>query len=209
MIWGISATLKHPKQAIEVLAGNECIENEWTLIKAQWEKHIEIRSVLPETMERFPWRGHLGIHLIEQVIPLIEAHKTVLIFTNTRSQCEIWYQKILETAPEYAGQIAMHHSSIDKSTRLWVEKAIKNESLKAVVCTSSLDLGVDFAPVEAIVQIGGPKGIARFMQRAGRSGHQPGAKSIVYFVPTHAIELIEAAALRRAIAEHLIENPTH
>lgn len=208
MIWGISATLKHPKQAIEVLAGNAYIQNEWTLIKAQWEKHIEIRSVLPETMERFPWRGHLGIHLIEQVIPLIEAHKTVLIFTNTRSQCEIWYQKILETAPEYAGQIAMHHSSIDKSTRLWVEQAIKNESLKAVVCTSSLDLGVDFAPVEAIVQIGGPKGIARFMQRAGRSGHQPGAKSIVYFVPTHAIELIEAAALRRAIAEHLIENPT-
>ncbi|MEK9750777.1 MAG: ligase-associated DNA damage response DEXH box helicase [Flavobacteriaceae bacterium] len=208
MIWGISATLKHPKQAIDVLAGNAHIQNEWTLIKAQWEKNIEIHSVLPETMERFPWRGHLGIHLIEQVIPLIEAHKTVLIFTNTRSQCEIWYQKILETAPEYAGQIAMHHSSIDKSTRLWVEQAIKNESLKAVVCTSSLDLGVDFAPVEAIIQIGGPKGIARFMQRAGRSGHQPGAKSIVYFVPTHAIELVEAAALRRAIAEQLIENAT-
>ena len=105
MIWGISATLKHPEHAIEVLAGNGHLQKQWTLIKAQWKKHIEIRSVLPETMERFPWRGHLGIHLIEQVIPLIEAHKTVLIFTNTRSQCEIWYQKILETAPEYAGRL--------------------------------------------------------------------------------------------------------
>ncbi|MGB8705834.1 MAG: helicase-related protein, partial [Gillisia sp.] len=102
--------------------------------------------------------------------------------------------------------IAMHHGSINKETRLWVEQAIRNESLKAVVCTSSLDLGVDFAPVETIIQIGGPKGVARFIQRAGRSGHQPGKESVIYFLPTHAIELIEAAALQKAVKETVVED---
>ena len=85
-----------------------------------------------------------------------------------------------------------------------MEDALHEGQLKAVVCTSSLDLGVDFRPVDAIVQIGGPKGVARFMQRAGRSGHQPGALSRIYFLPTHGLELIEASALRDAIvADHV------
>ena len=83
----------------------------------------------------------------------------------------------------------MHHGSIGKEIREWVEDAIHEEKLKAVVCTSSLDLGVDFRPVETIIQIGSPKGIARFIQRAGRSGHRPGAISHIYFVPTHSLEL--------------------
>ena len=198
-IWGISATLKDDSLALKVLSGSQAKKQKWISIRADLYKEIKIVSIIPKIMERFPWRGHLGIHLIDQVIEVIHRHQTVLLFTNTRSQCEIWYQKILEKAPEFAGEIAMHHSSIDRQTRAWVENAIRNESLRAVVCTSSLDLGVDFAPVEAIIQIGGPKGIARFIQRAGRSGHQPGATSLVYFVPTHAIELIESAALRKAI----------
>ncbi len=133
--------------------------------------------------------------MLEYVIPIINASKTTLLFTNTRSQCEIWFQRILAAHPEYAGEIAMHHGSINKETRTWVEGAIRNASLKAVVCTSSLDLGVDFAPVETIIQIGGPKGVARFLQRAGRSGHSPGKESVIYFLPTHAIELVEASAL--------------
>ena len=100
----------------------------------------------------------------------------------------------------------MHHGSINKETRLWVEQAIRNESLKAVVCTSSLDLGVDFAPVETVVQIGGPKGVARFLQRAGRSGHRPGKESVIYFLPTHAIELIEASALQEAVKSNAVED---
>ncbi|MGB5273815.1 MAG: helicase-related protein, partial [Flavobacteriaceae bacterium] len=123
-----------------------------------------------------------------------------------RSQCEIWFQKILEKHPEFAGEIAMHHGSINKDTRLWVEQAIRNESLKAVVCTSSLDLGVDFAPVETVVQIGGPKGVARFLQRAGRSGHRPGKESVIYFLPTHAIELVEASALQQAVKQNAVED---
>jgi ATP-dependent Lhr-like helicase len=176
------------------------------MIKAKLNKKITVKSIIPQEMETFPWRGHLGIRLLEAIIPIIAQSKTTLLFTNTRSQCEIWFQKILEKHPEFAGEIAMHHGSINKETRLWVEQAIRNESLKAVVCTSSLDLGVDFAPVETVVQIGGPKGVARFLQRAGRSGHRPGKESVIYFLPTHAIELVEASALQQAVKQNAVED---
>ncbi|MEJ1223123.1 ligase-associated DNA damage response DEXH box helicase [Sediminicola sp. 1XM1-17] len=206
-IWGISATIGNLEQAKEVLLGtNEAIQGNSVLIKAKLNKKITVKSIIPKTMETFPWRGHLGLHLLEEVVPIINASKTTLLFTNTRSQCEIWFQKILELHPEYAGEIAMHHGSINKETRLWVEQAIRNESLKAVVCTSSLDLGVDFAPVETVIQIGGPKGVARFLQRAGRSGHRPGEESVIYFLPTHAMELIEASALQRAVKDQVVED---
>ncbi|WP_019037509.1 ligase-associated DNA damage response DEXH box helicase [Psychroflexus tropicus] len=206
-IWGISATIGNLDQAREVLLGvnPELLENS-KLVKADLEKAIRVQSIIPDTMDKFPWRGHLGLHLLEEVIPILKASKTTLLFTNTRSQCEIWFQKILEKHPEFAGELAMHHGSINKETRLWVESAIRNESLKAVVCTSSLDLGVDFAPVETIIQIGGPKGVARFLQRAGRSGHQPGKASVIYFLPTHAIELIEASALQKAVESKAVED---
>ncbi|WP_373517483.1 ligase-associated DNA damage response DEXH box helicase [Pricia sp.] len=206
-IWGISATIGNLEQAREVLLGpgTPAFENS-VMIKSKLSKKISVRSIIPEKMETFPWRGHLGLHLLEYVVPIINNSKTTLLFTNTRSQCEIWFQKILEKHPEYAGEIAMHHGSINKETRNWVEQAIRNESLKAVVCTSSLDLGVDFAPVETVVQIGGPKGVARFLQRAGRSGHRPGKESVIYFLPTHAIELIEASALQKAVKQNAVED---
>ena len=206
-IWGISATIGNLEQAREVLLGpgSEALENS-VMIKAELRKKIKVSSIIPETMEKFPWRGHLGIHLLDEVIPILKASRSTLLFTNTRAQCEIWFQAILSKYPEFAGEIAMHHGSINKETRLWVEQAIRNDSLKAVVCTSSLDLGVDFAPVETIIQIGGPKGVARFLQRAGRSGHQPGKESKIWFLPTHAIELIEASALKKAVAEKAVED---
>ncbi len=206
-IWGISATIGNLEQAREVLLGpdTQAFENS-VLIKANLKKKITVRSIIPERMETFPWRGHLGLHLLDYVVPIINHSKTTLLFTNTRSQCEIWFQKILEKYPEFAGDIAMHHGSINKETRNWVEQAIRNENLKAVVCTSSLDLGVDFAPVETVVQIGGPKGVARFLQRAGRSGHQPGKESVIHFLPTHAMELIEASALQKAVKHNTVED---
>jgi len=206
-IWGISATIGNLQQAREVLLGpeSEAFKNS-ELIRAKLDKKISVRSIIPEKMEKFPWRGHLGLHLIDEVVPIINNSKTTLLFTNTRSQCELWFQKLMQKYPEFAGDVAMHHGSINKETRLWVEEAIRNESLKAVVCTSSLDLGVDFAPVETIIQIGGPKGVARFIQRAGRSGHQPGKESVIYFLPTHAIELIEAAALQKAVSQTVVED---
>lgn len=206
-IWGISATIGNLQQAREVLLGpsSEALENS-VLIRANIKKKITVRSIIPEKMETFPWRGHLGLHLLDEVVPIIRNSRTTLLFTNTRSQCEIWFQRILQKYPEFAGELAMHHGSINKETRLWVEQAIRDEKLKAVVATSSLDLGVDFAPVETIIQIGGPKGVARFLQRAGRSGHQPGKESVIYFLPTHAMELIEASALQKAVSNTAVED---
>lgn len=206
-IWGISATIGNLEQARQVLLGpNSSTLDNSVLIKANISKKITVKSIIPPKMETFPWRGHLGLRLLDSTIPIINKSKTTLLFTNTRSQCEIWFQNILEKHPELAGEIAMHHGSINKETRQWVEQAIRNESLKAVVCTSSLDLGVDFAPVETVVQIGGTKGISRFLQRAGRSGHRPGEESVIYFLPTHALELVEASALQQAVKKRAVED---
>ena len=203
--WGISATIGNMEEAVEVLLGPDYKKGNWEIIRSKLKKKIVIETVLPDEIERFPWSGHLGITLLPKVLPLIYQSKTTLIFTNTRAQCEIWYQRLLEADGDLAGQIAMHHGSISRELRNWVEESLHTEQLKAVVCTSSLDLGVDFRPVETIVQIGSPKGVARFMQRAGRSGHQPGATSRIHFVPTNSLELIEASALRTAIKNQDLE----
>ena len=205
-VWGISATIGNMDQAAQVLLGNPDTAPAPVMVRSDIEKVIEIESVLPDQMEKFPWSGHLGVNMLEQVMPLIKRANTTLLFTNTRAQCELWYQALLDAEPDLAGQIAMHHGSIASDIRGWVEDALHDGRLKLVVCTSSLDLGVDFRPVEQVIQIGGPKGVARIMQRAGRAGHRPGEVSSLYFVPTHALELIEAAALREAVEEKIIED---
>ncbi len=203
MRWAISATLGNLEQAAGTLLGNELPLH---IIKANLQKEIRLKSIFPEEIEKYPWSGHLGLRLVDQVIETIEGGKSVLLFTNTRSQTEMWYQKILEIRPDWAGWMAMHHGSLDSSIRTWVENALHEGILKVVVCTSSLDLGVDFRPVDRVIQIGSPKGVSRFVQRAGRAGHQPGIPSVVFFVPTNALELIEAAALRNAIEEEDLES---
>ncbi len=203
-IWGISATIGNLQQALDVLLADTA-ENA-VIVKADLEKKLVIKSILPDEVEKFPWAGHLGVRLLHKILPIIEESQTTLLFTNTRSQTEIWYQKLLDQAPELSGLIAMHHGSIANEIRNWVEDALHAGKLKLVVCTSSLDLGVDFRPVETVIQVGGPKGIARFLQRAGRSGHQPGATSRIYFLPTNSLELLESAALQTAIAEKKFES---
>ncbi len=205
-VWGISATIGNMEEALEVLLGSTYQSGHYKVIRAKIIKRIKIESLLPDEIERFPWAGHLGITMLRKVLPIIEQSTSTLIFTNTRSFCEIWYQKLLAVAPDLAGAIAMHHGSISRELRDWVENALHDGILKAVVCTSSLDLGVDFRPVETIIQVGSPKGVARFIQRAGRSGHQPGAVSKIYFVPTHSLELLESAALRQAAEEQQLES---
>ncbi|MDQ2657897.1 MAG: ligase-associated DNA damage response DEXH box helicase [Bacteroidota bacterium] len=204
-VWGISATIGNMDQALEALLGNYYARN-FKVIRADIRKQVEIVSVLPDSLERMPWAGHLGIALLDKVIEIVRKSNSTLIFTNTRSFAEIWYQRMLDLAPEFSGVMAMHHGSISQELRNWVEEQLHQGKLKAVVCTSSLDLGVDFRPVETVVQIGGPKGVARFLQRAGRSGHQPGAVSRIYFVPTHSLELMEAAALREAVKRSIVED---
>ncbi|MEM1216854.1 MAG: ligase-associated DNA damage response DEXH box helicase, partial [Bacteroidota bacterium] len=204
-VWGISATIGNMQEAREVLFGPDFVDAS-VLIRSKVKKKIKIETILPDTVESFPWSGHLGITLLEKVIPIIEGSTSTLIFTNTRAQCEIWYQRLLDVMPDWAGLLAMHHGSISRELRDWVENALHEGTLKAVVCTSSLDLGVDFRPVETIVQIGSPKGVARFLQRAGRSGHQPGAESVIHFVPTHSLQIVEGSALRQAAKDQDLES---
>jgi len=203
LVWGISATIGNLPQAADVLLGKR---HQACMVQADFQKLPEVIPVIPAEIERFPWAGHLGILMIDRVLEVIHSSESTLVFTNTRSQAEIWYRELLEADPGLAGLIAMHHGSISRDLRTWVEEALHKGQLKAVVCTSSLDLGVDFRPVDSIVQIGSPKGVARFLQRAGRSGHQPEKKSRIWFLPTHTLELIECAALRTAIEEAAIES---
>lgn len=204
-IWGISATIGNLPQAKRVLLG-ENLYKDAVSSRSTEEKKIEVTSILPDEVEKFPWAGFLGTKLVDKVLPIIKKSNTTLLFTNTRSQTELWYQVILKEAPELAGIMAMHHGSMDQNIRGWVEDALHAGKLKLVVCTSSLDLGVDFRPVDTVIQIGGPKGVSRFQQRAGRSGHGPGEVSRIYFVPTHSLELIEGAALRSAIQNGKFEQ---
>lgn len=202
-IWGISATIGNLEEAHKILLGDKSSVH---IIKADIDKKIDMQTIYPDELEKYPWSGHLGIQLVDQVIQVIEEKKSVLLFTNTRAQTEIWYQKIMEKRPDWAGWVAIHHGSLDQSVRTWVEEALHLGKLKLVVCTSSLDLGVDFRPVETVIQIGSPKGVARFVQRAGRAGHQPGLPSQIYFVPTNSLELVEAAALRSALENGEMES---
>jgi ATP-dependent helicase Lhr and Lhr-like helicase len=204
-IWGISATIGNLQEALQVLLG-PLNHGKAEIIKADVEKVINVKSVIPETIENYPWAGHLGLKLLPEILPVILQSSSTLLFTNTRNQAETWYRSILEEAPELAGVMALHHGSLEKPIRDWVENELSHGKLKLVVCTSSLDLGVDFTPVDTVIQVGGPKGVSRFVQRAGRSGHQPGAASNIYFVPTHALELVESAALQKAMIANLHEE---
>jgi len=203
-VWGISATIDNIDQAVDILLGSKGFSKR-AIIRSSIKKHISIETIFPDEIEKYSWAGHLGLHLLEKIIPIINKSQSTIIFTNTRAQCEIWYHKLLEVDPSLAGNMAMHHGSISREIRDWVENALHEGQIKAVISTSSLDLGVDFRPVESIVQIGSPKGVSRFVQRAGRSGHQPLAVSKIYFVPTHSLELIEGGALRSAIAKGVLE----
>ena len=203
-VWGLSATLGNLDQALEVLVGSEAAARA-KIVEGYKKKRWQMRSLLPETIDRFPWSGHIGTRMVPAAAELIAKCQSTLVFTNTRSQTEIWYQELLRQRPEWAGQIALHHGSLDTSVRQWVENGLRSRKLKAVVCTSSLDLGVDFTAVDQVIQVGSPKGSARLLQRAGRSGHQPDAVSQLAFVPTNAIELIELAAAQEAIARGELE----
>ncbi|RON43984.1 DNA ligase-associated DEXH box helicase [Pseudomonas frederiksbergensis] len=201
IVWGVSATLGNQSHAEQVLIP----QGSGVSVQGQNGKDLRVDTLLPPAIERFPWAGHIGLKMLPQVVAELDSSPSTLVFTNTRAQSEIWYQALLEARPDWAGLIALHHSSLSRETRDWVERALKDGQLKAVVCTSSLDLGVDFLPVERVLQIGSAKGVARLMQRAGRSGHAPGRVSRVTLVPTHSLELIEAAAAQDAVAQRRIE----
>ncbi len=208
--WGLSATLGNIEEALERLIGTTpstaLPQGGGRVIRGVSDKKVLMDTLIPPNVDKFPWAGHLGLVMLDHVIEAIESSRSTLVFTNVRSQAEIWYQGLLEARPEWAGLIGLHHGSLDSDVRKWVENGLKEGRLKAVVATSSLDLGVDFSPVERVLQIGSPKGVARLLQRAGRSGHAPGQTSRVTCVPSHALEFVEAAAARRAAMAGRIES---
>ena len=206
-VWGLSATLGNLPEAMQVLLGRtKGAATEGTLVQGRVDKALVIDTLLPDHPGRFSWGGHLGKQMQGPVVAEIERSSTTLVFVNVRSQAEAWYQLLLAEKPEWAGVVALHHGSLDKAVREWVELGLKEGRLKAVVATSSLDLGVDFLPVERVLQIGSAKGVARLLQRAGRSGHAPGRASRITLVPTNTLELIEAVAARRAAHAGRIEK---
>jgi ATP-dependent Lhr-like helicase len=205
-IWGLSATLANLDQALDALLGDPTIPRR--LVRGTMPKAIAVDALVPESMERFPWSGHLAPRLVEaaaQEIAGLGDGRSTLLFTNTRSQAELWFQALLDARPDWAGELGLHHGSLDRATRDGVEKLLRLGKLRCVVATSSLDLGVDFTPVDRVLQVGSPKGVARLIQRAGRSGHQPGRESRLTCVPTNALELLEVAAARRALERGSIE----
>lgn len=202
VVWGLSATLGNSAEAMATLVGDA----QGQLVVGRVPKDLAIDTLLPADVGRFSWGGHLGAQMQMPVVEEIERSGPTLVFTNVRSQAEAWYQLLLAARPDWAGLVALHHGSLDKSVREWVELGLKEGRLRAVVATSSLDLGVDFLPVERVLQIGSAKGVARLLQRAGRSGHAPGRPSRVTLVPTQALELVEGAAARRAAKAGQVEG---
>ena len=202
--WGLSATIGNLEQARDTLLGTAPAAAS-RIVRGAEPKRVVVDALIPPVVERFPWAGHLGTQMLPQVVRAIEESASAIVFTNTRSQTEIWYQALLAARPDWAGVIALHHGSLDRARREWVEAGLRDGRLRCVVATSSLDLGVDFTPVDRVLQVGSPKGVARLVQRAGRSGHRPGAESRVTCVPTNALELVEVAAARDGVEAGAIE----
>lgn len=203
--WAISATIGNREEAARTAVGTDC---EPEIVTADLERRTAIRSLLPEAIDGFPWAGHLGLRMHEVLVAALDPKISTLLFTNTRNQAERWFQCLRWACPELEGALALHHSAIDRAEREAIEAGVKEGSIRWVVCTSSLDLGVDFQPVERVVQIGSAKNLARLLQRSGRSAHRPGGCSEVLFLPTNALELLEVSAMRRGISHGLVEHRT-
>ncbi len=201
--WAISATIGNLEESARHALGEGC---EPCLITGAPQRGLEVKSILPDSIDGFPWGGHLGLRRYEDLIGQLEPCTSTLLFTNTRNQAERWFQCLRYACPEMEGLLALHHSALDRTEREAIEAAVKAGSMLWVVCTSSLDLGVDFQPVERVVQIGSPKNLARLLQRAGRSAHLPGGTSQVLFMPTNALELLELSAVRRGLANGMVEE---
>ncbi|TVP58058.1 MAG: ligase-associated DNA damage response DEXH box helicase [Gemmatimonadales bacterium] len=201
--WGVSATLGNLDEALETLTGGAG----GRIVQGPERPPPELETLLPDDAGRFPWAGHLGLQLVPRVLDRLDGGGSTLLFTNTRSQAELWHRALADARPEWveAGELGLHHGSVERERRLEVEDALRAGTIRCVVCTSSLDLGVDFPAVDRVIQVGSPKGIGRLLQRAGRSGHTPDGRSRILCVPTHAFEIVEFHAVRRGLARGRVE----
>lgn len=200
---GVSATLCDHQRSMEMI-----LRHRPRLIQSDIAKEIEIKSLLPNRIDQVPWAGHLGLKLLPHFLEHLDPACSQLVFTNTRAQAELWYEALLNAKPEWREILALHHGSLDRQDREAIEAGIKDGRLKICICTSTLDLGVDLPKVDRVFQIGSIKALSRLIQRAGRSGHRLGERSRLYFLPTHAFQILECDAARWALQQKRLENKT-
>ena len=159
-----------------------------------------------DTRERLPWAGHGASHAIPEIYERIKAAKMTLVFVNTRAQAEAVFQQLWHVN-EDALPIALHHGSLDASQRRRVEEAMAAGRLKAVVCTSTLDLGIDWGDVDLVINVGAPKGASRLLQRIGRANHRLDESSRALLVPANRFEVLECRAAIDAAAQGAQDTP--
>src|SRR6476620_5838866 len=159
-----------------------------------------------DTEEHLPWAGHSARHALGEIYAHIKTHKTTLVFVNTRSQAEFLFQELWRANDDNLA-IALHHGSLDVAQRRRVEDAMAAGKLRAVVCTSSLDLGVDWGDVDLVINVGAPKGCSRLLQRIGRSNHRLDEPSEAVLVPANRFEVLECRAAIDAVAENAQDTP--
>ncbi|WP_226858588.1 ligase-associated DNA damage response DEXH box helicase [Diaphorobacter aerolatus] len=204
-IWGLSATIGNLDEALDVLVRDRP-RSQMEILQDDRPKPFHLHSILPPASTRLPWAGHLGLANLGEVAKLVLSTSSSIVFTNTRSQAELWFTALSSIWPEEADTLAIHHSSLDQHVRLQVEDGLRNGRLRCVVATSSLDLGVDFPAVDRVIQIGGARSVARTVQRAGRARHRPGAPVHMDGVATQAMDLCEFAATRELAQEQIYES---
>ena len=201
--WGLSATLGNLEEAAAALlpAGMAA-----RIVDRAARRPVTLQTLLPDAGEHFPWAGHLGLSQLQRVSARLADARSSVVFTNTRSQAELWHRALASVWLDAPETLALHHGSMSQVLRARAEQGLRDGSVRCVVATSSLDLGVDFPAVDQVFQIGSPKGVARLIQRAGRARHRPGEAGNIICVPTHALEVIEYAAARQALQAGQIES---
>ncbi len=202
---GLSATVAEPQQLARFLVPQRSASGDAADIVVAGGAAAPIVEML-DTRERLPWAGHSARHALSEVYDLIKANRTTLVFVNTRSQAEMLFQDLWRMNDDGLA-IALHHGSLDVAQRRKVEDAMAAGRLRAVVCTSSLDLGVDWGDVDLVINIGAPKGSSRLMQRIGRANHRIDEASRAVLVPANRFEVLECAVAIDAIAENAQDTP--
>jgi ATP-dependent Lhr-like helicase len=202
---GLSATVAEPEDLRRFLMPQP-LEGEALadLVLGQAGAQPDVQML--DTAEHLPWAGHSALHALNEIYNLIKTHKTTLIFVNTRSQAEFLFQELWRVNDDNLA-IALHHGSLDVAQRRRVEDAMAAGKLRGVVCTSSLDLGVDWGDVDLVVNVGAPKGSSRLMQRIGRSNHRLDEPSQAVLVPANRFEVLECSAALGAVADNAQDTP--
>ncbi|UTD26667.1 ligase-associated DNA damage response DEXH box helicase [Bradyrhizobium sp. WD16] len=202
---GLSATVADPDALRRFLVpqrdGDACMAD---LVVAEGGAQPIVDML--DSRERLPWAGHSARHALGEIYELIRRHKTTLVFVNTRSQAEMLFQELWRMNDDGLA-IALHHGSLDVAQRRKVEDAMAAGRLRAVVCTSSLDLGIDWGDIDLVVNVGAPKGASRLMQRIGRANHRLDEPSRAVLVPANRFEVLECRAAIDAVAENAQDTP--